>query len=191
MTFDRHLKTERLIIRPWTKDKRDADAFHFLNSDKKVMEFFPFRRNRAQSDEMLEKVINTANENGYGWSAVCLQETGEPIGFAGLSVVNFETDFTPATEIGWRILPTQMGKGYATEAAHALLNFGFIDHNLNEIVSFALARNPASTNIMEKIGMRAEPENDFDMPGVESADHKHHVFYRLTKPMWQSNSNID
>ncbi len=191
MTYDVRLVTERLIIRPWTKDQRDADAFHLLNSDKKVMEFYPFRRTRAQADEMLGKVINTANENGYGWSAVCLQETGEPIGFSGLSVVNFEAHFTPATEVGWRILPAHMGKGYATEVALALLKFGFVDHNLKEIVSFALARNPASTNVMEKLGMRAEPENDFDIPGVESDDHRRHVFYRLTKQMWQSNIAID
>ena len=85
-----------------------------------------------------------------------------------------------------------MGKGYATEAAQATcFKFGFIDRDLKEIVSFALARNPASTNVMEKLGMRAEPENDFDMPGVESDDHRRHVFYRLTKQMWESNSNID
>ena len=184
------LVTQRLIIRPWTTQKRDADAFYFLNSDEKVMEFYPFRRNRTQSDEMLEKIINIANENNYGWSAVCLQESGEPIGFAGLSVVNFDAHFTPATEIGWRILPAHMGKGFATEAAKALLKFGFVDHDLNEIVSFALARNPASTNVMKKIGMCAEPDNDFDMPGVESADHRRHVFYRLTKQMWKSSNSL-
>ncbi len=187
MTFDTHLVTERLIIRPWTEDKRDADAFHLLNSDKKIMEFFPFRRTRNQSDEMLEKVINTANENGYGWSSVCLRETGEPIGFSGLSVVNFEAHFTPATEIGWRILPAHMGKGYATEAARELLRFGFEELNLPEIIAFAVPQNIASTAIMKKIGMKHNPQKDFDMPGVHE-EHPflvHCVFYALSKFEWK------
>jgi RimJ/RimL family protein N-acetyltransferase len=60
------------------------------------------------------------------------------IGFLGLIPPSFEAHFTPAIEIGWRLGSMHWNKGYATEAALAVLDYGFKQLKLNEIVSFTV-----------------------------------------------------
>jgi len=81
-------------------------------------------------------------------------------------------------------LPEHWHKGFATEAAHALLSYGFDILKLDEIVSFAVQNNLPSIAVMQRIGMTAEPERNFDHPRVpDSMPHlKRHVFFRITNP---------
>lgn len=179
------IDTERLHLRHWRND--DLDVLHRLNSDERIMHFFPFRRNRKQSAELLEKIRKTLATDGFAWAAVTRADSGDTIGFSGLCNVRFEASFTPAVEIGWRFLPEHWGRGYATEAAEALLDHGFADLGLREIVSFAVPGNRASVAVMERIGMTARPDLDFDMPGI-SDEHAHlrrHVFYSIKREDWQ------
>ena len=76
------------------------------------------------------------------------------IGFVGLAVPRFEAHFTPCVEIGWRIGAEYWNRGYATEAARAVLTFGFETLRLNQIVAFTVPANMASRRVMEKIGMK-------------------------------------
>lgn len=180
------LETDRLLIRNWTLTDTDRQIWHELNSDEQVMKHFPFRRNRKQADAVLEQFTNTQKDIGYGWAVACLKDTGEPIGFTGLARVNFKVPFTGATEIGWRYVTRHWGKGYATEAAIALVNHGFDDLGLDKIVSFAVPQNTASIAIMQRLGMRAIPALDFDHPGIgeDYAHLRRHVYYELTKDEW-------
>src|SRR6185503_17053681 len=84
------------------------------------------------------------------------------IEFVGLSVPNFTAFFTPCVEIGWRLAFSQWGKGYATEAARAAIDFGFKSAGLPEIVSFTTPLNVRSVRVMEKLGMKRKPAEDFD-----------------------------
>ncbi len=77
---DFQLETERLIIRNWKE--QDREFFHFINSDDTVMEFFPFRRDRAASDKMMDELTASITKNGYGFTAFEIKQTGECIGFA-------------------------------------------------------------------------------------------------------------
>ncbi|MCP4182541.1 MAG: GNAT family N-acetyltransferase [Hyphomicrobiales bacterium] len=185
MKYGTKLNTDRLIIRSWNLSEIDRTAFHILNSDEQVMQYFPFTRTREVADKVLESLIAAARNNGYGWSAICLKSTGEPIGFAGLSKVNFEAKFTPATEIGWRIMTPHWRKGYALEAATALIQHGFDDLGLEEVVAFAVKDNTASISLMQRLGMQAFPDLDFDTPGIsDKQSHlRKHVFYRLSNPV--------
>lgn len=178
--------TERLILRHWQDS--DLDAFHRLNSDERIMHFFPFRRDRNEASEVLIRFRTTIARDGFGWAAVTLRDSGEVIGFAGLARVNFETEFNPAIEIGWRLMPEHWGKGYASEAARSLLSHGFSDLGLDRIVAFAVPANTASTAVMQRIGMRPEPKFDFDMPGFpdELAHMRRHVFYEITRHEWEA-----
>ncbi len=174
------IETDRLIIRAWATSENDRHAFHRLNSDEQVMRFFPFRRSREEADDLLERIFKMNDEFGYGWAAICLKNTGQAIGFAGVAPVNyFDAAFLPADEIGWRILPEHWHKGYATEAASALLMHAFDTLNINRIVAFAVEQNTASVNVMKRIGMLAEPHFDFDHPNVpDTHPHlKRHVVY--------------
>ena len=184
MKYGTRLPTDRLIIRSWNWSEIDRTAFHNLNSDPQVMQYFPFTRTRQVADQVLEKLIDIAKKDGYGWAAICLKSTGQPIGFAGLSKVNFEAGFTPATEIGWRIMSDHWRKGYALEAASALIRHGFDDLGLAEIVAFAVKDNTPSIALMQRLGMQAFPDLDFDMPGIDEEHRqlRQHVFYRLSNP---------
>ena len=76
--------------------------------------------------------------------------------------MGFEAHFTPAVEIGWRLGAEHWGHGYATEAARAVLRFGFEQVKMPEIVSFTVPHNQRSRRVMEKIGCDTIPEDDFD-----------------------------
>jgi RimJ/RimL family protein N-acetyltransferase len=181
------IQTERLLIRQW--QERDRDLFFRINSDERVMEFFPFRRTRAESDALLDRLEAGIEQNGFGFTALELRETGECMGFAGLNRVNGLTALpTGSIEIGWRLAPEYWGNGYVTDAAKALLAFGFRDLFLDEIVSFAVWNNRRSTAVMERIGMRRDPAGDFDHPRVpDTHPHlKRHVLYRLDRASWEA-----
>ena len=181
MKYGAQIETDRLLIRSWNLSKDNKEIFHELNSDEEIMQYFPHPRSRQVADELLEKLINIAKEDGYGWAAISLRTTGETIGFAGLSKVNFATEFTPATEIGWRLVVRHWGKGYATEAANALVSHGFDELKLDKIVAFAAPANTRSIAIMKKLGMRHEPSMDFDMPGFGEVQFARHAFYSLSR----------
>ena len=101
------------------------------------------------------------------------------IGFVGLAVPRFEAHFTPCVEIGWRVAADQWNRGYATEAACAVLKYGFEIIGLSEIVSFTVPINLPSRRVMEKIGMTHNSADDFDHPLIpEGHPLRRHVLYR-------------
>lgn len=92
----------------------------------------------------------------------------------------------PIVEIGWRLSSQHWGKGYATEAAKAVLHYAFTELNLNEIISFTVVANLKSRHVMEKIGLRHSEADDFDHPGIEAGSHlRRHVLYRLTREIYK------
>jgi len=186
------LKTRRLVLRSW--QETDRDLFREINSDPKVMEFFPFRRSHAESDEVLDKLNRMISDTGLGFYAIALRETDEPIGFCGLALANLGAILSPdAVEIGWRLATRFWGNGYVTEAAAALLDFGFAGKVLPEIVSFAVAANHRSTAVMERLGMQRDPARDFDHPRV-SDSHPHlkkHVLYTISRERWARDRGVD
>jgi len=180
------IRSERLILRNW--EERDRDLFYRINSDDRVMEFFPFRRDRRQSDALLDTLLERIDERGYGFTAAEIADSGSCIGFVGLSPTDLEPAFPAGTiEIGWRLAPEFWGKGYVTEAARAWLQFGFEELGVGEIVSFAVWNNRRSTAVMERIGMRRDPASDFDHPSVPAShpDLIRHVTYRLVRADWR------
>lgn len=180
------IETDRLIIRNWRDG--DRDLFHEINSDDRVMAFFPFRRDRAQSDAFLERIRAEIDTRGYGFTALELKETCETIGFAGLMPTRIVPSLPAGcVEIGWRLATRFWGHGYATEAAERLLAFGFDELDLPEIVSFAVWNNHASTAVMRRIGLVPHPEGDFDHPDVpDTHPHlKRHVLYWLDASAWR------
>ena len=123
------------------------------------------------------------DRHGYGLWAVEVPGVADFIGFVGLAVPRFESHFTPCVEIGWRLAREHWGRGYATEAAHAALEFGFLDLALNEIVSFTATTNRRSRAVMERIGMTRSPDDDFDHPSLpEGHPLRRHVLYRAGRP---------
>ena len=75
---------------------------------------------------MMDRMRRDILVHGYGWTAAEIAATGACIGFVGLHDAEIEPLVPAGTiEIGWRLAPEFWGFGYVTEAAEALLDFGF------------------------------------------------------------------
>jgi len=145
----------------------------------------------------VEIFITAANQcfsdNKYTLWAVEEKATQTFMGFVGLWSPEWEADFTPCIEIGWRLGSQYWGKGYATDAAKAVLNYGFNNIGLDEVVSFTSSKNIRSIRVMEKIGMTRDYNADFLYPKLP-ADHTlaPHVLYRIHDiPLLPTAQNIE
>ena len=149
MPHDIILETERLIIREHVLS--DAPFFFTLNSNYNVVKYTGDSSFKLieEAEKIVQYVINQYKENGYGRWLVAEKETGNPIGWCGLK---FHTD-TKETDIGYRLLESAWGKGYATESAKACIDYGFKHFNLNRIIGDAMKENTASINVFKKLGM--------------------------------------
>ena len=161
-----------------------------MNADPAVMEHFPAVLDRAASDALIDRIEAGFERNGFGLWAVERLDSGRFIGFVGLAVPSFTAHFTsphgsepgPAVEIGWRLAADAWGNGYASEAASAVLAYGFGTVGLSEIVSFTARSNVRSQRVMERIGMVRDEAGDFRHPALPD-DHPlaPHVLYRARR----------
>ena len=145
-------KSDRLGFRNWLDS--DLEKLAAINADKEVMEFFPSTRTLPETRIFIERMQKQYTEKGYCYFAVDTLEDENLIGFIGLSEQNYEADFTPCIDIGWRLAKKAWNKGYATEGAKRCLEFGFKKLRLNKIYSIAPVINIRSQQVMKKIGMR-------------------------------------
>ena len=145
------------------------------------MSFFPKRLTKAESVDLINRINNSFDTNGFGLFAVEQLATNEFIGFTGFAQPSFETFFTPCIEIGWRYNRKSWGRGFATEAAKACVRYAFEILGINKIVSFTSATNKKSENVMQRIGMHYI--TNFDHPKIDPASPLcAHVLYEITKP---------
>jgi RimJ/RimL family protein N-acetyltransferase len=174
------LRGARVLLRGWVLG--DLVPFAELNADPRVMEHYPSRLTRADSDAFVQqRIVPEFAERGFGLWAVELPGIAPFIGFVGLSVVTFEAAFTPCVEIGWRLPFSAWGSGYAIEAARLAADFGFTHDGLDEIVSFTVPANRRSIAVMERLGMERVAE--FDHPNLPPGHRlRRHVLYRLAPP---------
>lgn len=174
------LRTGRTLLRNWRDE--DLQPFARLNADPEVMRWFPSVLTSEASDAMATRVRKRLAEDGWGLWALEVPGVSTFCGFVGLSRVPFEAAFTPAVEIGWRLDQPWWGKGYATEAATACVEYAFGTLGLEEIVSFTTTLNTRSRAVMERLGMRHDPSGDFEHPGIpEGNPVRPHVLYRLER----------
>jgi RimJ/RimL family protein N-acetyltransferase len=178
------IETERLILRRWRDE--DVEPFAALNADQTAMRFMPSVSTRAETEAMVGRILAHFEAHGFGLWAVEVPGVAPFIGFVGMQRPSFEAHFTPCVEIGWRLAPAHWGKGYATEAARAVLRQGFENLTLDQIVSMTVPANKPSWSVMERIGMTRDPTDDFDHPRLP-AGHKfqRHVLYRLNAEDWR------
>jgi ribosomal-protein-alanine N-acetyltransferase len=178
------IETERLRLRNWTD--ADSTPFAALNADPRVMEFFPRRLSRAESDAAIARYRAHFDANGWGLFAVEEKATGSFIGFVGLAVPRFAAPFMPAVEIAWRLTRQSWGQGYATEAARAVLALAFDTVGLDGVIAMTTEWNRPSRRVMEKLGMTNDPVEDFDHPMLpEGHKLRRHVLYRLSREDWR------
>ena len=158
------LETKRLVLRHWLDE--DLESWVAMNRDPEVMEFFPSMLSREDGLAMAERIQRNLEESDRGLWAVEVKGGERFIGFVGLSIQDLGLDFTPCTEVGWRLKRSAWGQGYATEAAKAALRYGLVQLDLEVIYSFTAATNLRSQAVMERIGLHARPDLAFIHPRV-------------------------
>jgi RimJ/RimL family protein N-acetyltransferase len=185
-TYELH--TPRLVLRRWRED--DLEPFAALNADPLVMRHFPAPLTRTESDRLVDAFEAEFAAQGWGRWAVERRDSGDFIGFVGLTVPRRALPFMPCVEIGWRLAAAHWHQGYATEAARAALAFGFERLRLSEIVSFTALANRPSRAVMERLGM-ADRGEDFDHPALpEGHPLQRHCLYRLDVARWRADRPV-
>lgn len=172
------LRTDRLVLRRW----RDSDLAPWaaMNADPQVREHLGDLLTREQSDASVARFEADFDRRGFGWWAVEVRATGEFIGFAGLDELDDEMPFT-GVEIGWRLARPAWGRGYATEAARAVLAHAFDTLGLAEVLAVTTAANVRSQAVMRRLGMTRDPADDFDDPTAPAGPLRPSVLFRITR----------
>ncbi|WP_433219461.1 GNAT family N-acetyltransferase [Dactylosporangium sp. CS-047395] len=160
----REIHTDRLVLRGW----READLAAVGGDECRSR---GARVSGAAADQ------TALDRDGFGFWAVEVAASGEFIGFTGLDAVDDGLPFT-GVEAGWRLARGAWGHGYATEAARAVLEFGFGELGLPEILAITARANVRSQAVMRRLGMSTDPADDFDDPGAELPQLRASVLYR-------------
>lgn len=170
------IETGRLVLRQWREE--DVAPFAEMNRDVEVMEHMPKCLSLEESEQFYRRIMAEHEACGYGLYALELKDTGTFIGYTGFHQFDFDADFAPGIEIGWRIARRYWNQGYATEAARACISYTRANRLFNEIYSFTAVCNHRSERVMQKIGM--ERHGWFLHPALPDGHRlKPHVVYRL------------
>ena len=152
-----YIETNNLILREFRDT--DVDGIFKLDSDREVHKYLG--NNPIKTMVEAEKIISFFHlqykERGIGRLACVEKPSGKFIGWAGLKlnlgekeILNGYTDFI---DIGYRLLPNFWGKGYATEASLASIEYGFKKLKYNVIYGAADVDNIGSNKVLNKIGL--------------------------------------
>jgi [ribosomal protein S5]-alanine N-acetyltransferase len=157
------LETQRLVLRPFTPG--DLDALAASLADPEVMRYVgegeARGKTRDESERVLTELIAEYDRWGYGLWAVTTQREngGRPIGWCGL--IEWELDGTTEVEVAYLLGRPYWGKGYATEAATAVRDYGIGPVGRTRLVSLVYPGNDASLRVVAKLGMRYERDAEF------------------------------
>jgi len=147
------LRTERLLLRPW--EDGDFDAFFEMQRDVEVARWlYNDPRDEAESRRVFDyRKISYEMGANFAWIGCAVVAEGEVVGDLTLNVRSEEHR---GGELGYIVHPRHQGKGYATEAARALLGWAFDEVGFHRIYGRGEPRNVASIRVLEKLGMRKE-----------------------------------
>lgn len=147
-----HIATERLSIRPW--EATDRAAFERMVADPEMMRYLtqgrPWRPDEV--DEFFGRQARHLAGHGSCMGALVLRASGDVVGVAGIQPLDIPGEY----ELGWWVQRECWGRGYATEAATALVEHARTVMRLPRVVAVIDPPNTASIRVAEKVGMRYE-----------------------------------
>ncbi|WP_093607132.1 GNAT family N-acetyltransferase [Streptomyces indicus] len=161
------IRTPRLLLRRWLDS--DLVPMAEINADRRVMRWVDDGSVRSldETAEDIERWEEEWDEEGFGLFAVELLASGELAGFTGLTLPEYLPEALPHPAIAWRLGAPFWGQGYASEAAHATLEFALQDRGLDHVVAISRVGDTASANVIGKLGMVPERETthpEYDVP---------------------------
>jgi RimJ/RimL family protein N-acetyltransferase len=162
------LLTRRLELEPMVSD--DLSWYAELAGDADVMRYIGAAGplSHQQAVDRLARYVRCWEEHGLGMFGVRLRDERVPVGWAGLQPLSG----TDEIEVGYAFGQPAWGRGYATEVATVIVQWGFEALGLERIVAVASPENSGSRRVMDKLGMRYE--------GVRPGSGQDSVYYSLT-----------
>ena len=152
------LETERLVLREFRES--DTDAYAEMLADPEVMRFLGKPMSRAEAWRNMAMMLGHWRLRGYGFWAVEEREGGELVGRVGL----WRPEGWPGLEGGWTLRRRFWGRGYATEAARASVEYAFAELNQTRVISLIAPDNAASIRVALRLGER--PEGEWEVFGT-------------------------
>ena len=149
----RTIETARLTLR--RLELADAEKmFRNWTSDDKVTRFLRWDAHKAISDtkDMIQQWVDGYQENSTYYWGIYLKD-GEMIGSIGITITS---EYDSKGELGYKIGSRWWNQGYSSEAARAVIAYMFRNTDIERIESYSSVENPASSRVMEKIGMHYE-----------------------------------
>jgi ribosomal-protein-alanine N-acetyltransferase len=159
------LETEHLILRRFHEG--DVQALYLLGSIPAITRYTQSRP-FASLDEaralMVAAPFHDYATHGYGRFACVWKATGAVIGFSGVKYVPEFDD----NELGYRFLPEYWGRGLATEAGQASIDFARSSVGLSRLIALVHPDNTASARVVTKLGFAVEKQVRYSgLPGVD------------------------
>jgi RimJ/RimL family protein N-acetyltransferase len=152
------IETARVRLRPWREaDRAPLAAMHL---DEEVMADYGGPLSRAESDAKFDRYV--AAFEAHGFSRLVLERLdGLFLGYVGVMPIPATHPIPPGVEVGWRLVRSAWGAGYASEGARAALRDGFQRHGWDEVLSYTASDNLRSQAVMARLGLQRAPERDF------------------------------
>jgi [ribosomal protein S5]-alanine N-acetyltransferase len=146
------LPTERLLLREFTED--DWPAVLAYQRDPRYLRYSEWTE-RTEDDvrAFVQRFIDYQHESPRSKLQLAITLDGEVIGNVGLRRATAEAR---VADTGYELAPDHWGRGYATEAARALLAHGFEDPGLHRVTAYCVAENTGSVRVLTKLGMQPE-----------------------------------
>lgn len=169
------IETDRLLLREVLFS--DADGMFELDSNPNVHIYLGNKpvTTIEQSKEYIENLQQQYKDFRIGRWAVILKETNEFIGWSGIKFINYEiNNHQNFYEIGYRFIEKHWGKGYATEAGKAFIDYAFNEMKVDALYAYSDEGNENSRKILEKLGLQYV--NSFEYEGELE------VWYQLKNP---------
>ena len=146
------LETPRLLLREFTP--ADANALETVLGDPVTMQYYPAAFDRKGIEEWIGKNIGRYQRDGHGLWALMLKDSGELIGDCGCTLQ--EVEGMNQIEVGYHVRRDLWGRGYATEAARACMEYAFAQLGAARVISMIRPENLQSRRVAEKNGMTCE-----------------------------------
>ena len=146
------IRTARLILAPL--DATHVAALAAMLADPAVMTYFPRSMTLPESEAWWRRTVERYGRHGTGLMAVLDAATGAFLGDCGLQIRTFGGQ--THLELGYHFTRAAWGHGYATEAARACLEAGFVEPGVARVVALIRPENQPSQRVARRLGMRVE-----------------------------------
>ncbi len=152
----------------------DTDAYAEMLADPEVMRFLGNPVSRMEAWRNMAMIVGHWHLRGYGMWAVEERASGELVGRVGC----WRPEGWPGVEVGWTLRRAYWGRGYATEAASASLEYAFEKLDQSRVISLIAPENIASIRVAERLGEK--PGEDWNLFG------KKLVIHGIERETWEA-----